>query len=116
MEALIDILQLLLDSLRVPTHAAPVFGPSGKQLSDRGPLVAELLLAFDQDLVLVGVPALVLDGGVQRVCPSLPDLLVGPSRQSSGEGGPLFTAVLLHVFEDLLREMRESGGEKRRWE
>jgi hypothetical protein len=62
-------------------------------LSNFTPLVAKFLMNLDQHVVLLVVPASLLDGWVQMVVPALPNLPTNATRNLCRDARPLRVAL-----------------------
>ena len=78
-----------------------IVGPSRHKLGDFRPLVAVLLVCFDDGTVLFLCPFVFLDGWVQVIMPPLATLLSNSSGESLGNVAPVLCSELLDVVSEL---------------
>jgi len=78
-----------------------IVGPSWHKLGDFRPLVAVLLVRFNDGTVLFLCPFVFLDGWVQVIMPPLATLLSNSSGKSLGNVAPVLCSELLDVVGEL---------------
>jgi len=78
-----------------------IVGPSRHKLGDFRPLVAVLLVRFNDGTVLFLCPFVFLDGWIQVIMPPLATLLSNSSGKSLGNVAPVLCPKLLDVVSEL---------------
>jgi hypothetical protein len=74
---------------------------SRKVLGDLSPLVAELLVSSDDDLIFLLSPLASLDVGIEMVVPSLSALLADSAGELARDDAPVLGSVFLNQNDDL---------------
>ena len=78
-----------------------IISSSRDKFGNFGPLVAILLVCFDDGAVLFLCPFVLLDSWVEMIMPPLATLLSNSSRKSLGYVAPVLCSKLLDVFGEL---------------
>lgn len=96
----VSVLRLVLPAHGgVPVVLYCVVGPSGQELGDFGPLVAQHFVRLVDDFVLLFGPSALFDFGVQMVVPTFPALFSDSAFQVAGDQRPLLRSVFVHELD-----------------